>query len=164
MPIETEAQKDKHWRPMPGSECLITDLGGDAQVAQRLAQMGVLPGSRLRVVRLAPLGNTVEVALEQGELLALRMEELTALGCNYLVLPLSQVALWGSGRYRITHLTGGRTFRERMQKAGLQEGRILSATNPARWPLEIHTESADGKLQLGRGEAGKILVERIDGQ
>jgi Fe2+ transport system protein FeoA len=164
MSIKTKAQKDKHWRPVPGSECLITDLGGDAQLAQRLAQMGVLPDSRLRVVRLAPLGNTVEVSVEQGELLALRMEELTALGCDYLVLPLSQVALWGSGRYRITRLAGGRTFRERMQKAGLQAGGILSAANPERWPLEIHAGPADSKLQLGRGEAEKILVERIDGR
>ena len=118
----------------------------------------------MRVVRLAPLGNTVEVFVEQGELLALRMEELTALGCNYLVLPLSQVALWGSGRYRITRLAGGRTFRERMQKAGLQEGGTLRVTNPECWPLEIHTVPAGGKLQLGQGEAEKILVERIDGR
>jgi len=76
---------------------------------------GGLPDSRLRVVRLAPLGNTVEVAVEQGELLTLRMEELMVLGCHYLVLPLSQVVLWGSGRYRITHLAGGHILRERMQ-------------------------------------------------
>lgn len=154
----------RHWQPVPGSECLITRLGGDARVAQRLAQMGVLPGSRLRVVRLAPLGDTLEVAVEEGELLALRLEELQALECNYLVLPLSQVAYWGPGRYRVRTLSGGHTFKARMESRGMIGGSLVRVAHPGQWPLEVQAEGAGQPLALGRGEAEKILVERADVQ
>ena len=58
MPIETKAQKDKYWRPVPGSECLITDLGGDAKLAQQLARWGA--------ARLTSAGGTPRAAGEYG--------------------------------------------------------------------------------------------------
>ncbi len=150
-----------HWQLLPGSECLITDLGGDAQVAVRLAQMGVLPGMRLRVVRLAPLGDTVEVAVEQGELLALRQQELDSLGCEFQVLPLSQVAYWGSGSYRVLGFSAGHTFQARVDRHGVEPGSILQVSHPDRWPMQVELKGSDESLVLGHGEAAKILVERV---
>jgi len=40
-------------RFLPGSECLIEALGDDSAVSQRLSEMGVLPGSRLQVIRVS---------------------------------------------------------------------------------------------------------------
>ena len=39
---------------LPGTECLIGALGDDPAVSQRLSEMGVLPGSRLQVIRVSP--------------------------------------------------------------------------------------------------------------
>ncbi len=154
---------DPHWRPVPGSECLIADLGDENPAAQRLAQMGILPGTRLRVVRLAPLGDTLEVEAGQGELLALRQEELDALACEYLVLPLSQVEKWGPGSYRVKVLSGGHSFRARMEGNGLVAGRALKVERPGQWPLAVNPEGSSRPLSLGRGEAEKVLVERVGG-
>ena len=52
-------------------ECIIRTLGSDEKTAQRLAQMGILPGSHLRVIRVAPLGGTIEVMVGQGQSFAL---------------------------------------------------------------------------------------------
>ena len=144
--------------PLPGSECILTHLGGDPHVAQRLAQMGVLPGVRLRVVRLAPLGGTLEVALEEGELLALRTEELAALGCDYRVLALSQADKRPAKAYRVHHLAGGSRFKERMTGLGLHPGAILHPKDP--WTVQV--EGREDPLTLGWGEANKILVEPLD--
>ena len=54
----------------PSSECIIRSLGPDEKIAQRLAQMGVLPGTQLRIIRVAPLGSTIEVADAQVQSLS----------------------------------------------------------------------------------------------
>ncbi|MCK4842088.1 MAG: ferrous iron transport protein A [Methylococcales bacterium] len=58
------------------SECIIRSLSQDKEVARRLAQMGILPGSRLRVIRLCPLwGNLGGLSIDQGQYFSLRDEE-----------------------------------------------------------------------------------------
>lgn len=49
-----------------------------ADIASSLMAMGVLPGSSIRVVRRAPFGGTVYVAIDQ-QTLALRKHELEAI-------------------------------------------------------------------------------------
>lgn len=49
-----------------------------ADLATSLLAMGVLPGSTIRVVRQAPFGRTVYVAVDQQNL-ALRQQELEAI-------------------------------------------------------------------------------------
>ena len=78
-----------HLNLQAGSECIIRSLGPDKKVAQRLAQMGVLPGSRLRAIRLAPFGETLEVSIDQGQYFALRNEEINVLDCEMVAMPLS---------------------------------------------------------------------------
>ncbi len=150
-------------QPQPGSECIITDLQGEPAVTQRLAEMGVLPGSRLRVVRIAPLGDTLEVALEEGQLLALRKDELAALGCDYRVLPLSEARHLGVGPYRVHALVGGRLFHERMARQGIEAGQLLHPVDTDGPALVIELAGREAPLHLGHGEAEKILVEPDDG-
>jgi ferrous iron transport protein A len=58
----------------PGSECRIKGLSVRDKLGQRLLDMGVYPGMRLRVIRNAPLEDPMEVALE-GFFVSLRHEE-----------------------------------------------------------------------------------------
>ena len=46
----------------------------EGRIAQRLSEMGVVEGTEVRVVRVAPLGDPIEVEL-MGYLLSLRKAE-----------------------------------------------------------------------------------------
>ena len=45
----------------PQGRCLVTDVLGTDGVSQRLMEMGVIEGSEIEVVRLAPLGDPMEL-------------------------------------------------------------------------------------------------------
>jgi len=52
----------------PGDSARITRLQIAGAVGQRLAEMGLNPGARVRVVRTAPLGDPLEIQLEDYSL------------------------------------------------------------------------------------------------
>ena len=56
----------------------IAHVAGDATIAQRLLAMGFLPGTRLRVVQVAPFGDPITVELD-GWRVSLRLREADAL-------------------------------------------------------------------------------------
>ena len=58
----------------PGSECYIKKLTVRDKLGQRLLDMGVYPGLRLKVIRNAPLKDPMEVELD-GYFVSLRHEE-----------------------------------------------------------------------------------------
>jgi ferrous iron transport protein A len=58
----------------PGSQCRIKKLSVRDKLGQRLLDMGVYPGLKLKVVRNAPLEDPMEVELE-GYFVSLRHEE-----------------------------------------------------------------------------------------
>ena len=45
----------------PGSRAVVQYVGGELTVRQRLLELGFVSGARLRVVRLAPLGDPVQL-------------------------------------------------------------------------------------------------------
>lgn len=57
-----------------GRACLLHGLTAAGRLAQRLADMGFLPGLAVRVVRRAPLGDPLEVDLA-GVRVCIRAEE-----------------------------------------------------------------------------------------
>lgn len=57
----------------PGGRGRIVALDGDVEMMQRLLEMGLTPGTELEVVRLAPLGDPIEVRV-RGYLLSIRKE------------------------------------------------------------------------------------------
>ncbi|PKL59115.1 MAG: ferrous iron transport protein A [Methanomicrobiales archaeon HGW-Methanomicrobiales-4] len=59
---------------VPGSSAVITGISGDPLVRRRLMEMGVLPGSPLKLVRWAPLGDPVECQI-RGYKLSIRRTE-----------------------------------------------------------------------------------------
>lgn len=57
-----------------GQAGLVTRVGCDRPVARRLMEMGLLPGTRVRVVRVAPLGDPMELRVRDYALSIRRAE------------------------------------------------------------------------------------------
>lgn len=57
-----------------GARGRVIGVGGDADAARRLMEMGVVRGAGLEVVRTAPLGDPIEVRI-RGYMLTLRRAE-----------------------------------------------------------------------------------------
>jgi len=58
----------------PGSKGVIKKISGEGRLKKRLLDMGVIPGSPVQVVKLAPLGDPVDVKIK-GYHLSLRKSE-----------------------------------------------------------------------------------------
>lgn len=139
----------------PLISCRIRSLGEENGVSTRLAQMGILPGMEIQIVRTGPFGGTIEVATGHGDLVALRSDEIEAMECELVAMPLTSVAVV-AGSYRVVTLAGGNGFRRRMEEIGLTEGCAVEvlATVPA-----LLVRIGEEPVRLGRGEAEKIVVE-----
>ena len=57
-----------------GSEALLHDVGGSRSFQRRLMEMGLLPGTRVRLVRRNDVGGVVELKVRQAHV-SLRMSE-----------------------------------------------------------------------------------------
>jgi len=58
----------------PGERATIVKVGGEGPVRRRILDMGVVKGSEIEVVRVAPLGDPVEFLIK-GYNLSLRKSE-----------------------------------------------------------------------------------------
>jgi Fe2+ transport system protein FeoA len=65
---------EKLSRVKTGSKCIIKKIGGEGAFKRRILDMGMVPGSEIEVVRVAPLGDPVDFKL-RGYHLSLRKEE-----------------------------------------------------------------------------------------
>ena len=54
-----------------GETATVKAVAGDRETARRLMEMGLLPGTRVNVVRIAPMGDPVELRL-RGYALSVR--------------------------------------------------------------------------------------------
>lgn len=57
-----------------GRRARVLEVGGDDQLQQRLLEFGILPGVEVRLVRVAPLGDPIEIEV-LGYNLSLRKSE-----------------------------------------------------------------------------------------
>ncbi len=57
-----------------GSCCVVASVGGAPAVRLRLLELGLLPGTEVRVVRRAPLGDALELRV-RGYALTLRRQQ-----------------------------------------------------------------------------------------
>ena len=57
-----------------GQEAVITAVGGDGPLRCRLLDMGLIPKTRVRVEKVAPLGDPLELRV-RGYSLSLRKED-----------------------------------------------------------------------------------------
>ena len=58
----------------PSERGTIAKIGGDGPVRRRILDMGVVPGTEVEVVKVAPLGDPVDLLI-RGYHLSLRKEE-----------------------------------------------------------------------------------------
>ncbi len=58
----------------PGASAIVERITADGLIRQRLVEMGFVRGTELRVERLAPLGDPMELVIK-GYHLSLRREE-----------------------------------------------------------------------------------------
>ncbi|MBW1636974.1 MAG: FeoA domain-containing protein [Deltaproteobacteria bacterium] len=143
------------------SECIIRSLGSNEKTAQRLAQMGILPGTHLRIIRVAPLGGTIEVTGDQGQSFALRQQEVAAMTCEPVAMPLVSELVTVGQTYKVRTLLGGKTFRKRMENKELLEGRRIKLQKNNSMRILIDLIDRDSQIELGQGEAKKIIIEVI---
>jgi ferrous iron transport protein A len=62
----------------PGDQAVVVRVEGCGETAERLLEMGVVPGTPLKVIKHAPLGDPVEILL-RGYHLSLRRAEAAAI-------------------------------------------------------------------------------------
>lgn len=58
----------------PGQEGIVTSIGQKGPLKKRIMDMGVTPGIKIKVVKVAPLGDPIEVNI-RGYELSLRKAE-----------------------------------------------------------------------------------------
>ena len=58
----------------PGEEGVVASLGTKGPIKRRIMDMGVTPGVSIKVIKVAPLGDPIEVNI-RGYELSLRKEE-----------------------------------------------------------------------------------------
>ncbi len=58
----------------PHNQARVIKITGQAQLKRKLLDMGIVPGCELEVLRVAPLGDPVEIKI-RGYNLSLRKEE-----------------------------------------------------------------------------------------
>ena len=51
-----------------GSEAVITAVNGEGGLRLRLLDMGLIPGTKVKVIKIAPLGDPIEITLRGYEL------------------------------------------------------------------------------------------------
>jgi len=124
--------------------------------------MGVLPGSRLRVIRISPFGETLEVSIDQGQYFALRDEEIKALDCEMVAMPISEKTVKTEQHYRVQSLSGGKTFQQKMEQQGIIPGIVIHIHEINKHPILIELIQEKKSVALGSGEAEKIIIEVID--
>lgn len=67
----------------PGEEGKITNIGAIGPLKRRLMDMGVLVGERVKVEKVAPLGDPIEVKIKSYNL-SLRKKEAQGIGIEVL--------------------------------------------------------------------------------
>ena len=51
-----------------GKEAVITAVNGESALRLRLLDMGLIPGTTVKVIKIAPLGDPIEITLRGYEL------------------------------------------------------------------------------------------------
>lgn len=139
------------------AECIIQAVKADNKFSERLVQMGVLPGSHLKIIRVGFRGSTIEVMIDQGQSMALRSKEMEMLDCKLIAIPLSALSP-DRKKYKIRNFTGGQGFIQKMKDRKINISDTFEITNDH--PFELKTKHAT--IAVGRGEAEKIIVEPLN--
>ena len=62
-----------------GDTCVITHVGGEGALRQHFLDMGVIPGTAIKMLKAAPMGDPVEYEIH-GYSLTLRLDDAAKIG------------------------------------------------------------------------------------
>ena len=138
----------------PPEKGRIVRVGGRGGVRRRLIDMGVVSGTLVEVLRVAPLGDPVvirvkgyDLALRRGEAEHIQVEPTEALLSK--VVPGETVV--------VSAILAGMGLRRRLASVGISPGARLVVVNGGPGPVVV--EDVQGyRVPLGRGMARKIMV------
>ena len=142
-----------------GQTYRVHSLGGDHRIADRLAQMGILPGMEFTIVRIGPMGNPLELAIDGGQSIALRNTDVRALNCELISLPLN-AAYPDTQLYRVRAIHGGPRNRQKLMDLGLQPGIVVRIE--AIRPYQLRLLEEDRLIRLGQTEAQYLILQPVD--
>ncbi len=65
-----------------GSAATVTAVGGEGELRCRLLDMGIIPGTKITLSKIAPMGDPLELRL-RGYVLTLRKEDAANIDVTY---------------------------------------------------------------------------------
>ncbi len=142
-----------------GQTYRVQALGGDRRIADRLLQMGVLPGVEFTIMRIGPMGNPLELAIAGGQSIALRNTDVLALNCELLSLPLS-AAPPGMQHYQVLALPGHPRSRRKLEALGVHLKKLLRVE--ATRPYQVRLLAENRSIRIGQSEAESLILQPIE--
>jgi ferrous iron transport protein A len=138
----------------PREKGTIIHVGGDKSIRRRLLDMGVVVGAGIEVLRVAPLGDPVEIRIK-GYDLALRRGEAENIQVELTHLMMSRVR--AGETVTVIALGAGWGLQRRLADMGLTPGAKVKVISSGR-PGQVVIEVRGSRIALGHGVARKILV------
>ena len=154
-----QSMRKRHIAFHTGQTYRVQSLGGDQRIADRLAQMGILPGMEITIVRIGPMGNPFELATNNGQSIALRNTEVEALDCKLISLPLI-TTFPDTQQYRISTINGNPSLQRKLGDLGFKPG-ILIRVEATR-PYELRILDDDRLVRLAQAEAQYLMLQPIE--
>lgn len=132
----------------------IVKVGGQGNIRRRLLDMGVVNGSIVEVLRVAPLGDPVQIKVK-GYDLALRKTEAENIQVELTEMMLTKAP--AGENVVISSVRAGRGLKRRLNDMGLLPGtevKIINNERPGRVVLEVR----GSRLAIGYGVASKVVI------
>jgi len=143
----------------PGQTARILSVVAEPGIKRRYLEMGLIPGVDVKLERVAPLGDPMDVVLK-GYHLSMRKDEARGILVEESRgrMPLSLVS---SGHdVEVIEVGGGRGLKSKLARKGISPGvRLRVVSTIGRGPITV---SKDGKREtIGYGMARKVLVRSL---
>ncbi len=144
-------------RVAPGITVRIRKVGGTGAIRQRLLDMGLRGGVELRVARIAPLGDPVEIHVMDYHL-SLRKLEAAAIEVEVVAMPLSMAQ---PGQQVVIAGRSGRGLLGQLRLEGLVPGTVVEVLQELGAARGMVIRSGDREFRLGRGQAQRLTVKPV---
>lgn len=142
----------------PGSAAVIVRVCGEGPIRRRLVDMGLRPGAEVRVERLAPLGDPIEITLLDYHL-TLRRSEAVNIHVQIVEQPLSQVR--AGRRVQLVSIRGGAGRQRRLAGQGLSPGVELTVLERPPGRQRIALMVGEVRTDIGHNLADDVVVRLL---
>lgn len=142
----------------PGSAAVITRVCGEGPIRRRLLDMGLRPGAEVRVERVAPLGDPIEIVLMDYHL-TLRRNEAAHIDVRVVEQPLAQTP--PGTTVRIVNIRGGSGRRRRLAQQRLVAGAELTVLERIPGHGKMALRIGDADAAVGYSTAKDIIVRLL---